>query len=71
MNFCLHPENFRGGNYNPNVFKPGRNGNLRSGLIRSASQFIGQAFGSGGTIENNPAFQRRENSELHKFHRNG
>lgn len=28
MNFCLPPENFRGGNVNPNVFKPGRNGNL-------------------------------------------
>src|SRR5450756_1839142 len=28
MNFCLHPESFRGGKYNPNVFKPGRNGNV-------------------------------------------
>src|ERR1017187_7760508 len=28
MNFCLLPESFRGGKYNPNVFKPGRNGNV-------------------------------------------
>jgi 8-oxo-dGTP diphosphatase len=36
MNFCLHPESFRGGKYNPNVFKPGRNGNV---TLVSASTF--------------------------------
>jgi hypothetical protein len=28
MNFRLNPESFRGGNFNPNVFKPVRNGNF-------------------------------------------
>jgi len=60
MNFCLHPESFRGGKYNPNVFKPGRNGNVHNGLIPQ----LDTTTKVGRALPHRPNFHQNERSDV-------